>query len=207
MDELARLVLVTAHAEERMSHARIRELTDQHSRDVTLKLQELVRNGFLVSAGGGRGTTYSLTTDAAGGEAPLSGLPLFYGVPDDDGDSRKSSRKNSRKSSRKSGDGLPQSPTGSSDSQTTSIVAHVASTAWSSQDDMRMAILELCASDYQTAAEIAEALNRKPATIQRIYLSAMATDGTLERRYPNARNHPAQAYRATPTVPPREESQ
>ena len=43
LGELAGLILVTAHAEGRVTHARIRELADQHSRDVTPKLQKLVR--------------------------------------------------------------------------------------------------------------------------------------------------------------------
>jgi hypothetical protein len=46
LDELARLVLGTVHAQERLSHARVRDFTAQHSSDVTLKLQELLKNGF-----------------------------------------------------------------------------------------------------------------------------------------------------------------
>lgn len=57
-DELGRSILVTAEAEGSITHARARELTDRHSRDVTLKLQELLRRGYLESDGKTRGTTY-----------------------------------------------------------------------------------------------------------------------------------------------------
>ncbi len=78
LDELGRLILVTAHAEGRISHARIRELTDEHSRDLTLKLQELVRSGFLEAQGERRGRkTYAAAAET---EAPLEALPLFAGA-------------------------------------------------------------------------------------------------------------------------------
>ena len=57
-DELGRTILVTAEAEGSITHARARELTERHSRDVTLKLQELLRRGYLESDGKTRGTTY-----------------------------------------------------------------------------------------------------------------------------------------------------
>src|SRR5581483_11567107 len=51
LDEIGRIALVTAHVEGGVTHARLCELTGAHSRDVTLKLQELVRKGALVSSG------------------------------------------------------------------------------------------------------------------------------------------------------------
>ncbi|MCL2823442.1 MAG: putative DNA binding domain-containing protein [Polyangiaceae bacterium] len=58
-DHLGRVALVTAHAEHGMTHARLSDLTGAHSRDVTLKLQELVRRGLLVPSGSPRARTYS----------------------------------------------------------------------------------------------------------------------------------------------------
>lgn len=59
-DELGRLVLVTAHAEDGVMHSRVAGLTNAHPRDVTLKLQELVRKGLLVTSGPVRTRRYAL---------------------------------------------------------------------------------------------------------------------------------------------------
>jgi ATP-dependent DNA helicase RecG len=59
-DELGRLAIVTALAENEVSHARIVEVTGAHSRDVTLKLQELMRKGLLNSDGPLRKKSYFL---------------------------------------------------------------------------------------------------------------------------------------------------
>ena len=60
LDELGRLLLVTAHAEGEVDHSRLRELTSAHSRDLTLKIQELLRKHLFVSDGRAHGTRYRL---------------------------------------------------------------------------------------------------------------------------------------------------
>ncbi|WP_276202203.1 ATP-binding protein [Vulgatibacter incomptus] len=59
-DELGRVALVTAHAENGVMHARIAGLTTAHPRDITIKLQELVRKGLLVASGPARTRRYAL---------------------------------------------------------------------------------------------------------------------------------------------------
>ena len=203
LGELARLILVTAHAEGRVTHARIRELTDQHSRDVTLKLQELVRAGFLTSADGGRGTSYSL--------AALDRKDVG------DGSLRQSSRprppQRYPQSPPQTLTGLSQSPAGLSQtspslSQTTPrssqssagevsmpLVAKVAAGVWSPSGEIRAAIVEYCRDGFRTVTDIAKALNRRASTIRQNCVIAMAADGQLDLRYPDVRNHPDQAYR------------
>jgi ATP-dependent DNA helicase RecG len=77
LDELARVILVTAEAERSLSHGRVRELSDAHPRDITTKLRELVRRGFLESEGRTRGVTYSvaapLSASTSGSSASTSG--------------------------------------------------------------------------------------------------------------------------------------
>lgn len=51
-------ILVTAFAEEEVSHARLMELCKEHQADVSRALRNLVQNGFLESEGHGRGTVY-----------------------------------------------------------------------------------------------------------------------------------------------------
>ncbi len=77
-DELGRLILVTAEVERSVDHERIRELSDAHPREITLKLQQLVRQGLLDASGGVRNKAY-----APCGRSPL---PLFSGVDTKDRD-------------------------------------------------------------------------------------------------------------------------
>jgi ATP-dependent DNA helicase RecG len=64
LDELGRLVLVTANAEGGVTHARIKELTSVHSRDITLKLQDLLRRDFLDASGPARRRVYRLLSSS-----------------------------------------------------------------------------------------------------------------------------------------------
>ena len=198
LDELARLTLVTAHAEERVSHARIRELTDQHSRSITLKLQELVRNEFLVSSGERRGTTYSLAPDASTGglgqqgDAGNAQRTLFGDGVLWDSSSPQSFPQSSRQSFPQS---LTQGHKKTRETSASATVSRVAANSWSAKDEIRIAILEVCRIEYRTVAEIATALNRKASTIQQNYVAELVAEGVLELRYPKSRRHPAQAYR------------
>ncbi|RDV36232.1 AAA family ATPase [Bradymonadaceae bacterium TMQ3] len=58
-DELGRTILVMAEVEESINHGTVAALSDAHPRDITLKLQELVRQGLLDSHGARRGMTYT----------------------------------------------------------------------------------------------------------------------------------------------------
>jgi hypothetical protein len=74
LDELGRLALVTAHTEGGFDHARLCELTNSHSRDVTLKLQDLVGKGFLVSTGTSKTRHYALPGTGPAGRSDASVL-------------------------------------------------------------------------------------------------------------------------------------
>ena len=58
LPSLERLAVVTAFAEEEVSHARLMELCKEHQADVSRALRNLVQNGLLESEGHGRGTVY-----------------------------------------------------------------------------------------------------------------------------------------------------
>jgi predicted HTH transcriptional regulator len=64
LTELARIALVTASVEGVVNHSRLREISTLHSADITKILIGLVRDGFLVSRGSGRGTVYELAWQA-----------------------------------------------------------------------------------------------------------------------------------------------
>jgi predicted HTH transcriptional regulator len=58
LPELGRLALVTAVSEGMVSHARLREISTDHPADIAKMLGRLVRDGFLVPNGVGRGMVY-----------------------------------------------------------------------------------------------------------------------------------------------------
>lgn len=62
LDELERLVVITACNEGAVDHARLRMISSAHPRDLTLALHGLVRRRVLVRAGRGKSTRYSLAT-------------------------------------------------------------------------------------------------------------------------------------------------
>jgi ATP-dependent DNA helicase RecG len=57
---LERLALVTAATEGMVQHGRLREISSDHSSDITKMLGRLVKDGLLVSEGIGRGMRYLL---------------------------------------------------------------------------------------------------------------------------------------------------
>ncbi|HEY8742506.1 MAG TPA: transcriptional regulator, partial [Chloroflexota bacterium] len=56
-------------------------------------------------------------------------------------------------------------------------------------------ILKLCTGRFLTLKELAALLNRSADKLRIRYLTDLVRSHALELRYPNAPNHPAQAYR------------
>ena len=76
------------------------------------------------------------------------------------------------------------------------VVQRVAASRRATPEVLREALLALCRDGFRRVADLAQALNRKAITIQQNYVSRMVREGLLELRYPDAPNHPKQAYRA-----------
>ncbi|MFC1510143.1 RNA-binding domain-containing protein [Candidatus Omnitrophota bacterium] len=60
LNETEQMAIVLAKTDSGLSHARLKELTDEHPKDLTDILHGLVQKGFLQSRGRGRGTVYYL---------------------------------------------------------------------------------------------------------------------------------------------------
>ncbi len=190
LDELGRLAVTTAHAEDGLiTHPRLRELTEEHSRTITLKLQDLVKAGFLESSGGGRGTKYHLQhRDRSQGSLfdrrePLNSLESSPEVAPNSLEVAPNSLE------------VGPDPLEADDSAEDAIIEKVAGQRWARKDDVRSAILAIARGRFVTVAELSGTLQRKPVTIQQ-HLSVMAKDGLLDIKHPDQPNHPAQAYRS-----------
>ena len=187
LDRLGRVILVTAEVEGSTNHARIRELSDEHSRDITLKFQELVRQGLLESSGNTRGVTYSI------GAAP--DFPLFdERVRAEVGDSSKRQTYN-----RSSDANVASSDANVASGQ--SALAAVRSSRRAPKALVEEAIVEACRDDFATVDEIANAVGRAASTVRIHFLPRLVRDGRLEMRFPDSPTHQDQAYRAVSRTP------
>lgn len=168
--------MVTAHAEGRFNHGRVRALTRLHPRDVTLKLQELVRTQMLCSAGSGKGTTYSLSREAKAIEPqPTSDESLVSSDETSD---------ESIGSSDETSDESFSSSTKTSDKR-----------SWAPIQEQRLMLLDFCRGKWRSLSEIASALRRKENTVRTTYLPPLLDSGILVRRYESPQ-HPHQAYKS-----------
>jgi predicted HTH transcriptional regulator len=197
-DELGRLALATAHAEGGITHARLATLTDAHTRDVTLKLQELLRRKLLGSSGPSRSKTYTLLPPA---QVRLPGIEASSGQ------SSEGSSPGPVETSEESavlaigqtiGQTIGQS-LGQSSGQ--SSAASGEARGWAPIGHQGDAILAYCLGEWRTVAQIAAAIRRAEPTVRKHYLPPLVASGELERLYPDSPRHPFQAYRTAKKEP------
>lgn len=62
-------------------------------------------------------------------------------------------------------------------------------------ENMKKIILELCEDNFLSLKDLAKFLQRDPKSIQEQYLTPFLTEGLLELKYPDTKNHPNQTYR------------
>ena len=189
LPELERVILITAATEERVHHARIKEVSSDHPKDITAALAHLVQEGMLIKQGETRASVYHLP-----GQKPVE-LPLSFlegldtGSPDLKGSS-------------------PDLGTNSPDLKGSSpdLKDKLAKIMDSLRLDrmprrmkapaMRDIILKMCDDRPVTLKELSSVLERDSKALQDQYLTPMLSEGFLELKYPDNKNHPNQAYRS-----------
>lgn len=199
LSEPQRLALVAVELETSITHARLREISTDHARDLTLALQSLVREGFLESDGGGKKSRYFFpgTLPAAqGGGSQHLGLGSQHLV-EETGEKRSNSAAEPAGSQH-----LP--PQDESEAnllgslteplKTTVIAVREASKA--PKQEVRDALFQLCAHRPFSLKELAILLDRSPQTLQNHHLGDLVKEGRLALRFPDKPNHPDQAYLA-----------
>lgn len=184
-DGLGRSILVTAQVEGPVSHSRITEVTNAHSRDVTLKFQELVRRNFIDAVGTGKGKRYLLTPEpsAVPNDATSGRSDLSSGAASD-----ATSTVNDASSTGKGATSTKNDATSKRDGTARSLrrLSPVA---------IQHAILDACRVEALTAEQIAVRLNRALPTVRNRYLPSLLRAGRLELLHPDTPNHPHQAYK------------
>lgn len=168
LSETKRLALCLAANEGGVTNRQVQKLSDEHGRDITYILRDLVTGGFLAPHGDGQGRKYSI---------PESQIETV-------------SFEHNNNSSVQSVVGSEQSNV-----EVVTLAEQVRTKQRASRDLVIGAILEVCSTRYQTLDEIAQALNRVPDTLRVHYVSKLVAQGTLVLAFPDRPNHPQQSYK------------
>lgn len=224
LNQAERLIVATAAIERVVSHTRVAEISGLHPHDLTLSLQRLVREGFLVADGRSRGTVYHLpgeqlpTPEQVFGE--MDGpLPLAIsnplvdtsgGQPDNSGGLGGSSGGldgGSGGLGRRSGPFGREVPeldrpiVDTLDSLDETYRKELLATAHDvarqgkcAKEIVEQTVLELCEGTFLTLGVLAKLLDRSEEYLRKYVLNPMVVDKRLRRAFPSKPNDPRQAY-------------
>ena len=192
-----RLVLVTAATEGEVHHGRLREISTDHSSDITKMLGRLVRDGLLVSIGVGRGMRYLLPwqknhEQILFGDETVSILTELSALPPE----------------------LSESSAGHAQRLITDLdnlsaeelallvelAKPVSSRQRATPELVQQTVLTLCSGRYlglRVLSELLKRHNQEGGDLRRRILNPLVAQGALRRAYPQA-NDPRQAYITVP---------
>jgi len=211
-----RIALVTAYAESCVTHDRMKELTQEHPRDLSQLLHGLVDKELLESDGKGKATFYFLP-----GEHPIrpSGAGSVFGLEGaspSSGHLLTSSEHLSPSSEHlpPSSEHLPPSPdhlnpdsehfqiTAVAWAQLLAQAAAIRETGKIDRETMVQMILTLTQKRFLTLVQLATLLGRGNDTLRNHYVTPMLDAGFLRPEFPNIKSHPKQRYTATESASP-----
>lgn len=174
LSENERLVLVTAHIERTIDHARMMSVLNIHPRDLSALLSSLVEKKLIYQEGNGRGTVYFLA------EARL-----------DDAYRELESGIIAKGPDLESGPLLSSGPL---EDQLLAIAEPIASRKKATAAEVQDVIVTLCAVRSLRLEELEELLNRSGESLRKKHLQHLIKEKKLKLKYPTKPNHPLQAY-------------
>ena len=192
------LVLAACASDGYTSNYRIQLVLEKHPSDIRQLLKTMCQEGYLISSGIGKGTTYSLnkyylSQKGFGAHAEVSsttGEVVSYSNTEPAIHiSNMGSSLQNMDSSAQNVDSS-SSKVGSSDPRT-KIKRGKANPA-----QLQRMILDVCQDDYKTIEEIAQRVGRGIKYLKNSFISKMVGDGLLDRKYPEIPTHPDQRYKA-----------
>ncbi len=181
-------VLVTADIESSVDNARMRQITGNHTADITRILQGLVAKGALAQEGRARGSRYRLA---------ISKRDSVHNEGD--------SVHNEGDSVHNEGDSVHKDP-GSVYKHELSPeeLTNLNKIAKPARENQRLSpkkteqiIQELCRNHWLSRKQLAELLQRNPDGVRARFLTPMVEHGRLRLRYPDKPNRADQAYTST----------
>ena len=174
--------LVTADVEGYVDKARMRQMTSEHSADITKVLQTLVSKGVLVQDGQGRWTRYRLANELT----PLHmGSSYLH---------KESSCLHKEESCLHKSSVHISEVTDSELNDLLKIADPVKKSKRLSYQEMQSILLALCQGRWLTKGQLAKLLLRNEDGLRNRYLSPMVERSLLYLRYPEVPNHMHQAY-------------
>ena len=198
--ETQRLALATVIIEGHVTHARLKCMSVEHPRDLTLGLSALVREGILDSGSISRSTYYYFPgepptalqsfdemSDSVSGILPLPSVPLAdSSVPLDSVPLETGSVPTNK----------TPVPSESSLLALQTIAKSVKGRKMVPKDEMRAVILQICRTDFITLRTLAQLLGRSSEYLRIKHLNDMVDSGVLTERFPETPSHPHQSYRS-----------
>ncbi|MDA8125910.1 MAG: putative DNA binding domain-containing protein [Deltaproteobacteria bacterium] len=207
LNDVQRLALATVDIEGRVSHSRLASMTTAHRTDVTEHLRSLVKGGFLIAVGVGRGTYYVYPGEEK--KAELDFLDSFFSSFQNDRQAQDSTIRDE-----KTEQGMPpidEKQPGDSEhyrrrsehlnrdsEQYLALLEIARPVSEKGKADKALVsdvLMQLCSGRFMELRTLAELLHRRPDSIRNHYITPLLKEGLLEPRYPERPNHPNQAYR------------
>lgn len=190
-DELS--ILATCHIEGEISNNRLQYVIDQHRTDITKILQELCKQGYLLSDSKRRWTTYHLNTHFLSDNLDTSNDKLDTSLPIIDTVTPNSDTSNSMMDT-----SLPSNDTltPNLDTSKANLDTNKKLPKRLKKEELENLIVEKCKDEYYTISQIAEKTERKASYIQNEILPTLIENGKIVKLYPNIPNHPSQAYKS-----------
>lgn len=175
--------LITAHLEGEVSNTRLQQLIVNHRADITQILLGLCQKGMLVSDNRRRWARYRLGSHKENSPHSKGEVPsLAAEVPSLGAEVPSLAAE------------VPSLEGNFDQSNLVEIALPVSSKQRVTRRVMNRVILELCADKFLNAEQLASLLNRKVTNLQERYIAPLVIKGELLMKYPEAPNHPNQAY-------------
>jgi predicted HTH transcriptional regulator len=188
-----KLALATVDIEGKVTHARIKEMSEIHPHDLSKALKDLVTRGYLESAGATRATVYTFPRVSSLLKSEYT-IHIGSGIKQESEDGSSvhipSSSVHSEGSSVHNGESSVHSELRELVNQKLGGKKRV------SPELMEETIRLLCIDRSLTLEQLEELLERSSETIRTHYLNPMVKRGILKLKYPDKPTHPDQGYQA-----------
>ncbi len=198
LSEVQRLALATVELEGQVTHERLREMADAHSRDLTVALASLIQKGFLESAGSHKLKTYFFPGQPPPSEPEAlllgTGRAIEHSVASSEhkGPRSEHTQGASSEHSGQAGANPPLSEWAALEAATSDL----RSRKRAPPTEVSEAITRVCSGRFLTLSELSRLLGRKPDSLRVHYLAKLLATGQVRLRYPDTPTHPDQGYTA-----------
>jgi predicted HTH transcriptional regulator len=170
-------ILAICQIEGEVTNNRLQESINKHRTDITKILQELCKQGFLISENKSRWTTYRLNAE--------------YLIDTEYKAKQKENRVETLTPNSETLTPNLETLTPKSDTSVSKISKKL------SKDKLNTLIINSCKDRFISIEQIALAVNRSQTYLQNEVLPYLVNNGKLVRLYPENPNHPNQAYKSS----------